>query len=57
MEALQYQDETEAANGKSTTLEEMNNGSRVLDQGSYELPKVEIKRVHQAPEELSTDRF
>lgn len=57
IEALQYQNDIEAAKANTTTLDELNNGKQILDQRSYELPKVEVKRVHQAPEELSTDRF
>ena len=48
LEALQAQDHYESSASQSMTLEELNNGTQVL-QKDYELPKVKVERLHKAP--------
>lgn len=48
LEALQAQDNYESTNSQSVTLDELNNGSQILDK-EYQLPKVKIERLHKAP--------
>lgn len=48
LEALQAQDSYESASGNSLTLDELNNGTEILDK-EYNLPKVKIDRLHKAP--------
>ena len=52
LEALQQQDQYESAQGTQLTLDQLNNGQRVLNNKSYELPKVKPEPLHQAPEHL-----
>lgn len=52
LEALQQQDQYESAQGPQLTLDQLNNGQRVLNNKSYELPKVKPEPLHQAPEHL-----
>ena len=52
LEALQQQDQYESAQGTQLTLDQLNNGQRILNNKSYELPKVKPEPLHQAPEHL-----
>lgn len=52
LEALQQQDHYESAQGTQVTLDQLNNGQQVLNNKSYELPKVKPEPLHQAPEHL-----
>lgn len=52
LEALQQQDQYESAQGTQLTLDQLNNGQRVLNNKSYELPKVKPEPLHQAPDHL-----
>ena len=52
LEALQLQDQYESTQGTQLTLDQLNNGQRVLNNKSYELPKVKPEPLHQAPEHL-----
>ena len=48
LEALQAQDSYESATAPSVTLDELNNGTQILDK-EYQLPKVKVERLHKAP--------
>ena len=52
LEALQQQDQYESAQGTQLTHDPLHNGHRVLNNKSYELPKVKPEPLHQAPEHL-----
>ena len=50
-EALTEQDNKERENASSVTLNELNNGSKILNsKDSYRLPKTRVNLPHQAPE-------
>ncbi len=51
IDALQAQDSAQKAAAKSVTLQELNNGNRILNNNrTYNLPKVEPKLQHSAPD-------
>jgi outer membrane lipopolysaccharide assembly protein LptE/RlpB len=56
MEALRYQGEQEKQSGKSTTLDQLNNGSAVL-KGTHDLPKTKPVLKNEAPESVSAEGF
>lgn len=52
LEALQQQDQFESTQGNQVTLEQLNNGQSVLNNKSYQLPKVAPEPISRAPEHL-----
>ncbi len=58
IDSLKAQDEKERVEASSVALSDLNNGLRVLNPNkTHELPKVKIKMVNEAPEELSEEGF
>ncbi len=58
IESLQAQDQKEKVEAESVALSDLNNGMRVLNPNkTHELPKVKIKMVNEAPEELTEEGF
>ncbi len=56
LEAIEVQNKKEAGKGKKVTLDEMNNGRKILDH-EYELPKIVPEPVNSAPESLSEENL
>ncbi len=58
IDALMVEDYKERGNAKSVNLSELNNGIEMLNSNkTYELPKVKIRMVNEAPEEVSEKGF
>lgn len=54
IEALQQQSQYERDSAKSVSLDELNNGQKILN-NSYKLPPVKPKLLHRAPDNLNID--
>ncbi len=58
IDALMAKDEKEKEQAKNVELSELNNGIEILNsQKTYHLPKVKIRMVNEAPEEVSEEGF